>query len=135
MRYLTLSVLGGTYAICRMDKGSPVPGWALAGETFSVTRTRDELSVVCREDAVPGGVRCDRGWRCFRVEGPLPFDAVGVIASISAPLAKAGIPIFVFSTYDTDYVLVKDTNLEKAISVMSGDGHKVMILPAISGSV
>lgn len=83
MHTLTLSVLDGTYAICRLDKGSPVPGWALEGEVFSITRTHDELSVVCQQDAIPVGVRCDRGWKCFKVEGPLPFDVVG--SSLPSP--------------------------------------------------
>jgi putative acetyltransferase len=115
---MSLILLPGTFAVCRLD-GNAVPAWATAGEFYSVTRTAEELSVVSREDAVPPGVRCERSWRCLRVAGTLPFSAVGVLAALTAPLAAAGISVFVVSTFDTDYLMVKQEKLEAALAVLA----------------
>jgi uncharacterized protein len=122
---LTLSLLPDTLAICRLAPDAAVPAWAWTGEPASVTRTRDELSVVCRADAVPDGVPCERGWRCLRVEGPLDFALTGLLAALTAPLAAAGIPVFAVCTYDTDYVMVKADHLERAVEALRGAGHRV----------
>ena len=90
-----------------------------------MTRTDDELSVVSASNDVPVGVTAEKGWRCLRVEGPLAFEMTGVLANLSAPLARAKVPIFVVSTYDTDYLLVKDLDLDRACSVLQGDGHVI----------
>src|SRR5687768_7239758 len=89
MRPLSLVVLPGTLAVCRLDAGADVPPWASSGAFVSVTRTADELSVVCPQGAVPAGVRHEAGWRCLRVAGPLEFTAVGVLAGLTVPLAEA----------------------------------------------
>jgi hypothetical protein len=77
---------------------APIPPWHTAGSFFSITRTADELSVVCRQDAVPEGVLSEQGWRCLRVAGAMPFSVVGVLASLTAPLAEAGFSVFAIST-------------------------------------
>src|SRR6185312_269411 len=97
----------GRFAVCRLPPGSPIPDWATAGDVFSVTRTADELSVVCRQEAVPAGAHGETDWRCLRVAGTMPFTQVGVLASLTAPVARAGVGVFAFSTFDTDYLLVK----------------------------
>jgi len=102
-----------------------VPSWAAGGQFVSITRTDSELSVVCGQEAVPKGVRCERGWRCLRVAGTLDFSLVGVLASLLNPLAEAGISVFVVSTFDTDYLLVKEDNLEAATEVLARRGHAV----------
>lgn len=122
---LTLSVLPGTLAICRLGPDDPVPDWAQPGDFLSVTRTGDELSVVCAETVVPDNVKSDRGWRCLRVEGPFDLSLTGVLASILTPLAEACISIFAVSTFDTDYLLVKAGNLERAAEVLIQSGHSV----------
>jgi putative acetyltransferase len=122
---LTLTPLVGTFAVCRLGGDAPVPAWATAGPFVSVTRTADELSVVCRQDAVPEGVPGERGWRCLRVAGPLPFSAVGVLASLTAALAEAGISVFAVSTFDTDYLLVKGADLVTAADALRRRGHTV----------
>src|SRR5262245_27487947 len=119
-----LIILPGTYAVCRLAADTPAPAWA-AGEFVSVTRTADELSVVCRADLVPEGVRCERGWRCLRVAGTLDFGMVGVLASLLAPLAAAGVSVFAVSTFDTDYLLVKETTLATAVEALRRAGHTV----------
>ena len=115
---LTLLLLPGPYAVCRLPPDAPTPDWAY-GEFVSVTRTAEELSVVCEERGVPESVQCERGWRCFKVQGPLDFSLVGVLASLLAPLAEAGIPVFTVSTYDTDYILVREGDVERAAEAMS----------------
>lgn len=93
-------------------------------EFFSLTRTPDELSIVCPELFVPADAVCERGWRALGLEGPLGFSLVGVLATITAPLAEAGVSVFAISTYDTDYVLVREDALESAISTLRWAGHE-----------
>ena len=122
---ITLMVVDGIFAVCRLESDAPVPSWATAGDFYSITRTADERSVVCRQDAVPEGIPCQRGWRCLRVAETIPFSVVGVLASLTAPLAEAGISVFALSTFDTDYLLVKEEDLERAIDVLRRQGHAV----------
>ena len=117
------------FSICRLRNDAPVPDWALAGGFFSITRTGEELSVVCPQAHVPEGIRRDDGWRCLKVEGPLDLSATGVLASLAHPLAKEGISIFAISTYDTDYLLVKEENLERAAKVLSQTGYQIEFKP------
>jgi predicted N-acetyltransferase YhbS len=124
-RQLPLLLLDGTFAICRLDSNAPIPPWATAGHFFSITRTADELSVVGRQDAVPEGVVCERGWRCLRVVGAVPFSVVGVLASLTAPLAEERISLFAVSTFDTDYLLVKEEDLTAALDALRRRGHAV----------
>jgi hypothetical protein len=91
----------------------------------SVTRTPEELSIVAPAEAVPAAVAGERGWRCLAVAGPLPLDAVGVLAAIAEQLARAGISLFAVSTYDTDYVLVRVETLDRATSILARAGHEV----------
>lgn len=92
---------------------------------LSVTRTTTELSVAGPAELVPDGVPVEGGWACLEVEGPLAFELTGILARISAPLAAAGVPIFVVSTFDTDYVLVPRAHLERALEALKGAGHRV----------
>lgn len=122
---LTLSLLPETLAVCRLAPDADLPAWAWTGEPASVTRTRDELSIVCRVDAVPQGVRAEVGWRCLKVQGPLDVALTGILVALTTPLAAAGISVFAVSTFDTDYLLVKAENLDRAINVLRGAGHHV----------
>jgi hypothetical protein len=122
---LKLTVLPNIFAVCRLDAGAVVPTWATSGEFFSITRTAEELSVVCLQSLVPDGVRCERDWRCVQVDGPIPFSAVGVLASLVEPLAEAGVSVFAMSTFDTDYLLVKAVDLERSIDAWRKVGHIV----------
>lgn len=123
---LVLSILPETLAICRLEKESPIPDWASEASFFSITRTGEELSIVCTEQNVPEGIKLEGDWRCLRVEDTLDFSLTGVIASLTMPLAFEGISVFVLSTYDTDYVLVKERNLDKAALILSQNGHLVI---------
>lgn len=123
---LRLTLLKERLAICRLAPGSPIPTWAIIPDSFmSITVTRDELSIVCPESNVPLGVRREGAFRCLKIEGPLDFSEVGVIAPIAQLLAAAGICIFIVSTYDTDYILVKQNMLEKALHVLTDSGYNI----------
>jgi hypothetical protein len=125
---LTLAVLPDRFGICRLDAVAQVPAWAYQSTFFSVTRTPYELSVVCAEECIPEDLLCDNGWKCLEVQGPLDLSATGILASLSLALTHAGISIFVVSTYDTDYLLVKEENLAKAIQALAAEGHMVLDL-------
>jgi aminoglycoside 6'-N-acetyltransferase I len=122
---LRLLEVVGPFAVCKLPTGLSLPLWATTGDLFSVTRTADELSVVCRNEAVPEGVVCERDWRCLRVAGAMPFTLVGVLAALTTPLAKAGASIFAVSTFDTDYLFIKAGDWEKAMAALRVAGHVV----------
>jgi len=127
---LILTVLEERLSVCRLDAGADVPARATRASFFSVTRTRDELSVACPEDVVPEGISRERGWRAFRLEGTFDLSMVGVLASVASPLAEAGASIFVVSTFDTDYVLVREEQLDLAVDTLQASGHRVGDHPA-----
>ena len=116
---LTLSAVPGSYSVIRLEKDADIPSWATGDFFFSITKTDDELSIVCNDDSVPEDVTADRNWRMFKVIGPLDFFLTGVAAAIHKPLSKAKISVLVISTYDTDYILVKDDRFEEAKTVLS----------------
>jgi uncharacterized protein len=122
---LRLSVLEGRIAVCRLDPPAEIPGWATDAPFFSVTRTSDELSIVCPEERVPPGVTCERGWRALRFDGPFEFGLVGVLASVAVPLAQSEVCILAIATYDTDYVLVQESQLDLAVATLRRRGHDV----------
>lgn len=122
---LRLVPLPHLLAVCRLESNTPVPAWATSANFFSITRTADELSIVCPQDLVSDNIQSEPGWRCLRVAGAMDFLLVGVVASLVAPLAHAGISVFVISTFNTDYLLVKDSKLEAALSALRAAGHEV----------
>ncbi|HVT74292.1 MAG TPA: ACT domain-containing protein [Lacunisphaera sp.] len=123
---MKLTRLKEPLAICRLDAGAALPAWAAnAPGLVSITRTADEVSVVCAEAVVPAGARHESGWQAFKVEGPLAFGLTGVLASLLEPLARARISIFALSTFDTDYVLVKASQAEAAAQALQSAGHTV----------
>jgi hypothetical protein len=119
-----ITLLPGRCAVCRLEPDEPVPAWA-RGEFVAVTRTAEELSVVCDETAVPEDVVSEQRWRCLKLQGPLDFSLVGVLASLLAPLAAESVSIFAISTYDTDYVLVREGDLARALHALRGAGWEV----------
>jgi hypothetical protein len=113
------------YAICRLDATAEVPPWSAKGPFVSISRTIDELSIVCLESSVPSGITCEAGWRILKCEGPLDYALTGIMASLAEPLADASIPIFPIATHDTDYILVKEPHLDTAIVALTRYGHAV----------
>jgi hypothetical protein len=118
-------VLPESFAVCRLEPAAAVPAWAGAGPFVSITRTLDELSVICPESRVPGGTVAATGWRCLKLEGPFDFGVSGLVASFSSALARAGISLLVVCTYDTDYLLVRAADLERAITGLERDGCRI----------
>lgn len=125
MQNLKLEILKDALMVCQLDADAPVPSWAAGEELVAITRTADELSVVCRESIVPAGVRCEQGFRGLKVSGPLNFSLVGILAALTKPLAEQGISVFVVSTYGTDYLLVKANDFKLAVEVLTAHGHRV----------
>lgn len=113
------------YAVARLGAGDPVPDWAMRGAWFSVTRTADELSILCAEANVPHDAIAARGWRCLALRGPFAFTEIGIAAAFTAVLAKAGVSVLVVSTYDTDYLFVPSDQLDRAIDALVAAGHRV----------
>jgi hypothetical protein len=120
-----LTTLDELYAIVRLDPDEAVPGWVYGGQFWSVTRSDSELSVVCRQDDVPKRASAERGWVAFVLAGPLDFSLTGVVASLCSPLADAKVPIFVLSTFETDYLLVREPDLIRSIAALRQAGHQV----------
>lgn len=120
-----LVLLEPTFAVCRLPADEVVPDWAHRGSFHSVTRTPGELSIVCEQEVVPPEVQSETGWRCLMVEGPLAFTEVGILASLTAPLAASGISVFAISTYDTDFLLVKEASLEPALSSLRNEDFRI----------
>jgi hypothetical protein len=116
---LTLFVLPEKLGICHLSKNLPIPKWTEDISFCSITRTSDELSIVCPQEKIPVGVMAELNWRAFKLEGDLDLTSVGIIVSLSKPLAEANISIFNISTYETNYLLVEDKNFEKAKNILS----------------
>jgi uncharacterized protein len=125
-RVLRFSRLPGKFAVCRLGADAPLPAWALKSHFISVTRTENELSVVCAHDSVPEEHRPKTPWVCFKLEGPFSFSEVGILASFIGPLANKGVPIFAISTFDTDYVLVGEEDAGTAMQAVRDAGHKLL---------
>ena len=120
----TIELMRDTFAICRLAPGAAVPDW-VQGEFVSITRTREELSIVCRQGDVPHEVHAERDWRCLRIVGQLDFSLVGVISQLAKLLADANISVFVLSTYDTDYFLVRQQDVDRTVDALKVAGHSM----------
>ena len=117
--------LPGSYAIVRLASDAAVPNWATKGEFTSITRTADELSIVCPTENLPPDIHSSHRWICLKLEGPFPFSLTGVLLSFIEPLSKNNIPIFAISTFDTDYVLVQEPDIDRALDALLHAGHKL----------
>lgn len=129
---LTLLRVPGSFGVCKLDANASIPAWAIGGKPFSVTRTADELSIVCPQEFVPEVVMCERDWHCLRVAGTMPFTLVGVLAALTTPVARAGVGIFAISTFDTDYLFVKANDMVTAIAALTAAGHNVNVAESAS---
>ena len=122
---MTFTLLDGLFAVARLDAGADVPPWAHRGAFTTIARTPHELSIVCDESGVPEEVAAERGWRCLHIEGPIPFETTGVAAKFTSALAAHAISVFVVSTFDTDYVLVKAAKIDAAVEALRDAGYDV----------
>jgi hypothetical protein len=119
---MRLELHPGRLAVCRLAANATLPGWP-SGTFVSITRTPDELSIVCDEDSVPVDVQAERGWRALQLIGPIPFEVTGVAAALTSALAASAISLFLVSTYDTDWLLVKESSLERAVEALRNAGY------------
>lgn len=126
-RRLQLSLLAPGFAITRLPADTPVPAWADSGSFCSITRTADELSVVSEAALVPHDAKHTPGWRALKFHGPFDFNETGVLASVVAPLAAAAVSVFAISTYDTDYLMLQDAELTRALSILRDAGHTILL--------
>jgi hypothetical protein len=124
--HLKFRSLAGTFAICRLAPDAPIPEQIRTARFTSITRTAEELSIVCPTDQGPSNAKCESPWACFKLEGPFPFSLTGVLASFLDPLAQRGVPIFAISTFDTDYVLVKEEHRGTALETLKAAGHELI---------
>ncbi len=128
-RTLELELVPGRFALCRLAPQAAVPAWAEGGLFSSVTRTGEELSIVCPLAHVPAGVRREGPYVLIRVAGSLVLTLTGILASLAVPLAEAGIPIFALSTFDTDYLLLEEGDLDRALLALREEGHRLRADP------
>jgi hypothetical protein len=124
MPALTLSLLGEAYAVCRFPAGQPMPA-PPPGSFSLLVQAVEETTLVCPAERIPDGAEAASGWRCFRIEQSFDFSVPGILASVLDPLARAGIGIFATSTFSTDYVLVKEQDLDRAVDALRGAGHRI----------
>lgn len=124
---LTLSLLAPEFAVVRLSPDAAVPNWAHTGAFSSITRTAEELSIVCEAASVPSDAKHATGWRALKFHGPFAFSETGVLASVVAPLAAAGVSVFAISTYDTDYLLLRDAETTRALSILRDAGHTILL--------
>ncbi|MFZ0806072.1 MAG: ACT domain-containing protein [Candidatus Sulfotelmatobacter sp.] len=122
-RQLKYRKLPGTYAVVRFSPDAPIPAWAITAEFTSITRTADELSIVCPAENLPADMHSPHLWICLKLEGPFPFTQTGVLLAFIQPLSGNDIPIFAVSTYDTDYVFIPQEFAGKSLIVLKQAGH------------
>jgi uncharacterized protein len=123
--HLKFRRLPTAFAVCRLPPDAPIPPHT-ATEFTSITRTAEELSIVCPVDQAPQNAKCESPWTCFKLEGPFAFSLTGVLAAFLNPLAERGVPIFAVSTFDTDYILVKEQHVATAIEALQAAGHDLV---------
>jgi uncharacterized protein len=121
-----LLLLDELLAVCQFPAKAPFPDWAQGEHLLALVRTPQEVTIVCAERFAPPGIKAEPGWRALQVEGPLEFNQVGVLASLAEPLAQAGVSIFAISTFSTDYILVKQSQLDQALQALEQAGHGIL---------
>jgi hypothetical protein len=126
-KILTLKLLEYTFCVMRLDKDAIIPEWINKDYFYSITRTDDEFSIVCLQDSVPLDIKGEKDWKILKIMGILDFSLIGILASISTLLAENKISIFVISTFDTDYILVKNDKIEAAVSILAANNYEILI--------
>jgi hypothetical protein len=123
---ITLRKLAGSYAIARLEPADRIPAWADGDGFVSISRTEDELSIVCRQERVPSGIKQDSGWTCYKFQGPFAFGETGIVLSVIRPLSENGIGIFVVSTFDGDHLLIKTADEPKGRELLQAAGYTLL---------
>ncbi len=123
---LQFEVLPKRFAVCQLDMEKPLPNWLFSSSFYTVSKTADELSVVCEEDLVQGEILKSVGWRLLKINAILDLSLTGITAQFSTALAEAGVNLSVIATYNTDYILVEEAKLTIAIQALRGAGFEVI---------
>lgn len=128
MQLSSLLLHPGPYCICRLPPAEALPSWAVSAEFCSITRTPEELSIVCEQEVVPSHIEANRGWRLLRVQGRLDFSLVGVLAGLTTTLANANVSVFAVSTHQTDYLLVQNEAVDRAVAALRAATYVVSVV-------
>ena len=118
--------LSGPYVVVRLAPDEAVPSWATQGDFTSISRSADELSIVCPAGNLPHDIEAKLHWICLKLEGPFAFSLTGVLLAFIEPLSSKGIPIFAVSTFDTDYVLIQEEWIGAALNALRQAGHQLV---------
>lgn len=123
-----LTILKDIFGIYQFESISEVPEWLESPDFYSFTKSLDEISIVCKQSVIklPDKGIADKNWKIIKVRGPLSLSLTGIIAEITGVLGKSKIPVFTISTYNTDYILVKEENLDEAITTLKNNGYKIL---------
>ena len=124
-KVFSLILLSDHLTVCRFPPDALLPSWVEPNGLQAIIRTTDELCIICGEEKVPANITAEPDWRALKVQGPLVFSEVGVLAAIANPLAEAEVSIFVISTFETDYILVKENDLDQAVTALQKAGHTI----------
>ncbi len=125
-RSLQCMLVDDRFTVSRLNASDPIPEWATRGPYFFITRTPEELAVACPEGQVPAGVKSQRGYLCLKIVGPILLAESGVLISLIGPLSERGIPIYVVSSYDTDYILFLEEYWGMALKAIREAGHELL---------
>ncbi|MDF1749896.1 MAG: ACT domain-containing protein [Alphaproteobacteria bacterium] len=123
---VTLRQLPDAYGICRLDANAAVPEWADGPGFVSISRSDEELSILCPQHRIQDGIKCDRDWTCYKLLGPFAFDETGIVLSVIRPLSEEGLGIFIVSTFDGDHLLVKTKDVDRAHQLLTGANHTIL---------
>ncbi len=118
MKQLTFILMEGIFSLCRLAPNDPIPTWALSSNFYTISKTDDELSVVCESQYVPAEIKQDGNWRSLKIASVLDLSLTGITAKFSTALANAGVNLCVIATYETDYIFVKQEKLQTAITAL-----------------
>ncbi|EQF24734.1 description family protein [Clostridioides difficile CD160] len=122
---MKLKLFAEEYAVCRLSNDSKIPTWIDTKNFYSITKTEDELSIVCSNNNIPSDVKSEKEWRILKILGPLDFSLIGILSKLSGLLAENKISIFAISTYDTDYILIKEKDIKNACKILNCNGYEV----------
>lgn len=122
---MEIKIIEQEFSVCKVKDLSEVD---LSAEYCFLSKTDEELSLVCSTKSVPNNiVECDNDWRAFRIQGILDFSLIGILSKISTLLAENRIGIFAISTYNTDYILTKEENFNRAIAILRDNGYEIVL--------
>ena len=122
---MVLELLGNEYSIYKFDPEFVINGNTLTSDFISITRTKYELSIVAQKNELNGFLEVENGWKILKINGILNFSLVGILSKISTILANENISIFVMSTFNTDYIMVKKENIKNAIEILKKNNYEI----------